>query len=332
MRKKILLILLSLTLLIYCNLVSVQKTEAYTVGDTMNTVANWMDDFFNGITSMETVVENVKQWMDEALLVAAKFMALKASQMISDEILGTNSGKSPYVSDWNAYLYLSPQQRTMTYLSSMFTQSTRGRASSLNYEGVGQKYDQYLLRQAQGSISPQPITVNLRDYGNPENVLDGNNFRGLTAFFLPQNNPYGVAMIAQKTLQSESEKQTTLAEKKQTNGFISIEKNGRIISPGVLLQSVFSEMDKTGTNGIINAVDYYDVINGLAIKILGVSAQKAFGDKNSQEGARQQNINSGNAANGLINSFVNDVQCTNKYDTAKCCTSNGGTWKNGTCV
>lgn len=252
-------------------------------------------------------IELIQKYSDKILWQIAKAAALVGSQMAVSAILNSDTNSAPFVSNWNQYLYLSPQQRTMAYMNSLFDQSTRGRTSELNYEGVGQKFDQYMKRQAQGAISVKPIEVNLREYCvDPDNAFVGNNFRCFNAFLLPQNNPAGIVAIAQNSYQSELEKEQTIAKNKQTNGFLPKEKNGRIVTPSALLQKGFLSLDTLGTETITTAQseDWTGIAIGVSARIAGAAMQASFGDKISQTVARQQNSAVSGYANAQINSAL----------------------------
>lgn len=289
MRKKIILIVLTISMVIY-NVAYVPTAKAWPVFDVITEVTSTISSVFDGGLFFETVAERVWDFIQTNLETFERMLALTATQMAVDQLLGKGSGKSPYVSNWNQYLYLGPQQRTMTYLQGMFNQSTRGRASLSNYEGVGQLYDQYLLRQAQASISPIPMTVNLRDYANdPRDIFAAKSFRPFNAWLNCPNNPDCITLIAQSSYANELQKQTTVANKEQTNGFLAQKKNGRIITPAALVQKGFTELDKYGTDLIINAQELGDILLGAVIRIAGAGMQAAYGDENLLDAARQRN-------------------------------------------
>ena len=308
MRKKFLLITFCFLLTCF-NFVATSKTNA--AWPTSAAIANLVPEGLTSFATMkETIMDSIKQieeYSDKILWSIAKAAALLGSQMAVSTILNSDTDSAPFVSNWNQYLYLSPQQRTMTYMNSLFNQATGGRASVLNYEGIGQKNYQYLLRQAASSISTKPLEVNLREYCvDPDNTFAGNNFRCFNAFLLPQNNPAGIVAIAQNSYQAEMEKEQTIAKNKQQGGFLPKETNGRITSPAALMQKGFLSLDSLGTESITTAQsgDWQGIAIGVSARIAGAAMQAEFGNKISQTAARQQNSTVSNYANMQINSAL----------------------------
>lgn len=311
MRKKILLIVLCA---VFAFNIFYAPKKAQAVWPTSAAIANLIPESVTQFaTTKEVVLTAIEIAKENAAKIAwaiAKAAALAGSQMAISEILDSGDGKAAFVTDWNQYLYLSPKQRTMTYMNTLFNQSTLGRTSSLNYEGIGQKNDQYLMKQYTESISSKSITVNLRDYApNPDNIFEGDNFRGLNAWLLPQNNPTGIVMIAQKNYASELNKETTVSDKKQTNGFLPKEKNGRIFSPASLLQAGFLKLDDVGVASITTAPegDYKGIAIGVAARIAGAGIQKTFGTKATQEAAR---TSTANVTNGYVSQTKKSISST----------------------
>jgi len=213
------------------------------------------------------IVNEIKDNISNLLVIAAKVVALKAVNVITKAIIGGGEAKGGVISDWGNYLYTSPQQTALARMNSFFTTMSKGRASSLNYEGVStqKSYDNYLINVSKESISGSISVTNLQEIApDPQHLFASNNLKGLSAYMSCANNPACYSIMAQGKLSSEIAKEKTIADKKQTNGFLPAMKNGIITKPAAMIQAGFTEMDKMGTDLIMKA-DY------------GTSGYAAFG-------------------------------------------------------
>ncbi len=219
-------------------------------------------DFITGSATWTMVAKEVQKYatelkqyaIDNAVKVyvtASKMAALLAVQKITQAIIGKGDGA--IITDYNSYFFVSPQQRALKQMDSFFNTVSRERLSK-PYEGFGKNYDAYLVAQARQGIIGQPLTTNLQDYSsNPTQMLDGGNMRGFMAYFERGNNPASYSLIMQSQYANEIAKATKIAEMEQSGGFLPIKKDGRIMQPASILANAFTQIDKLGTDVILNA-------------------------------------------------------------------------------
>ncbi|NTW26852.1 MAG: hypothetical protein HGA36_00810 [Candidatus Moranbacteria bacterium] len=219
-------------------------------------IANFIPETLSsiGVTGqwVQDIAVYVAEHLDSVIITASKMAALIAVQKITQAIMGTGGGGA--ISDYNNYLYIAPQQRAMAQMNSFFNTVSRGRLSSLNYEGVGPNYDAYLVAQARQSIAGQPFTTNLQDYAtDPTQLFAGGNMKGIMTYMQCANNVacYTLTSTAQYNL--EYAKAQTIAKSEQDRGFLPVKKNGKIIQPSVIVSSALTQMDQLGTQVIMNA-------------------------------------------------------------------------------
>jgi hypothetical protein len=186
------------------------------------------------------------------IVTAEKIAALLIIQRATEAIIGNGGGG--VILDHGSYFFAAPKQQAMTQMDSFFNTASRRRLSPQNYEGIGPNYDAYLVSQARQSIMGRPFTTNLQDYASdPSKLFAGGNMKAINAYFENGNNPASYTMIAQTQYALELEKATKIAEMEQTNGFLPVKKNGKIIQPSAIVANAFNQMEDLGTKVIMNA-------------------------------------------------------------------------------
>lgn len=209
----------------------------------------------------QTIVEFVWTQAQAALkivaaqaIVAAKILALLAVQKATAWIIGDGNGL--LIRDWNNYLYVSPQQRALKQMDAFFTATSKGRLSSLNYEGIGPNYDAYLVTQAKQAISsPTPVTNIQEQVTNPKtDLFAGGNMRGIIAYMRCENNVPCYTLMATDKYTTEVAKAQDIAKLEQEKGVLPTKTaSGRIIKPATLVGNALMEIDKQGQDLIMTA-------------------------------------------------------------------------------
>jgi hypothetical protein len=212
-----------------------------------------------------TIGTYVKENWESMTIAASKMAALWLVQKITNAIIGSGNGGT--ITDWNNYLYVSPQQRAMAQMNSFFNTVSRGRLSSLNYEGVGPNYDAYLVAQARMAIAGQPFTTNLQESTTyPKELFSGGNMKGIMNYMQCANNVACYTLNSQSQYAMELAKATKIAEMEQDRGFLPSKKNGKITRPAALMTAAFSQVDQLGTEVIMKA-DPEDGLGAAEIQI-----------------------------------------------------------------
>lgn len=245
--------------------------------------------FTNTITTIEQTIGTIEatisaiaddgMWvndmMDRYLMPILKNAIVKTVyEMVENEVGTGNNGKPAFVTDWYDYLYTQPEQQTRVQMNSFFNSVSAGRLSSLNYEGAGQAYDQYLKKQAETAIygSDQSFQTNIQNYASDPStqMFDSGNFKAFSSYLECPNNPWCYSMEAEKQYSALSDINKTVAEKTVNNdGFLPKKVDGKIVTPGAMYQSAMEGVDQLGNQLIVNAITNEDLrgVAQLAIQL-----------------------------------------------------------------
>ncbi|KKQ45624.1 MAG: hypothetical protein US63_C0013G0008 [Candidatus Moranbacteria bacterium GW2011_GWC2_37_8] len=196
-----------------------------------------------------------------------KVATLLTVQKTTQAIIGKGGGGVIY--DWHNYLYIAPEQRTMTQMNAFFNTVSKGRLSSVNYEGVGPNYDAYLVAQARQAIGGQSFSTNLQSQvTDPSQLFSTGNMKGIMTYMQCANNVACYSLTSVAKYNSELAMQKEIAKNEQTSGFLPVKQNGKIIQPSAIVASAFSQIDQLGTTIIMNA----DAKDGFAAAAAQMSA------------------------------------------------------------
>ncbi len=296
--KKILSIILCFSIIFFSVfVVNVQQAKAWPVSIA---AVNALEEA--GILGVDAaslardIAEYVAKMAGNIAVVAVKIAALMVVQQITRAIIGDGGGGGT-ISDWNNYLYVSPQQKAMAQMNIFFNSVSRGRLSSLNYEGVGPNYDAYLVAQARQSINGQLFITNIQDQAtDPSKMFATQNMKGIMSFVQPPNNPYSYSIVATEQYNKEFSKAQEIAKNEQTNGFLPIKKNGKVTQPASLAQNALLQIDQLGTNLIMdsnfekqNAGAFAQIAAGAGISIAARSLNYATANSAGKEAIRNKN-------------------------------------------
>jgi hypothetical protein len=139
-------------------------------------------------------------------------------------------------------------------MNSFFNTVSRGRLSSLNYEGVGPNYDAYLVAQSRAAITGQTFATNLQDQvTDPTQTFAAGNMKGISSYLQCANNVMCYTMTATAKYNQEFSKAQDLAKNEADRGFVPKKVNGRIVSPAALVQNALLAADQLGTQLIMDA-------------------------------------------------------------------------------
>lgn len=275
MNKKILLFLFSFSLIFSLVLFSKHEAKAYisasSITSGFNAAADWLNEG-TGIAMLgKTTVKEVREKLSAIAVAAAKIAALLVVQAATSAIIGEGPKGAGVITDWNKYLYISPQQRAMAQMNSFFNTVSRGRLSSLNYEGIGPNYDAYLVAQARQAIAGQNFVTDLQDtVTDPSQIFARGNMRGLMDYMKCANNVacYTLTSTAQYNL--ELTKAQEIAKNEQQNGFLPTKNaTGKITKPASMISSAFTQMDQLGTQVIMAAQPDNGQTAGALMQIAG---------------------------------------------------------------
>ena len=247
--------------------------------DLPNDIMTMIESIYTTIETTISAIATDGMWtndmMDRYLMPILKNAIVKTVyEMVENEVGTGNNGKPAFVTDWYDYLYTQPEQQTRVQMNSFFNSVSAGRLSSLNYEGAGQAYDQYLKKQAETSIygSDQAFVTNIQNYASDPStqMFDNGNFKAFSSYLECPNNPWCYSMEAEKQYSSLSDINRTVAEKTvNDDGFLPKKVDGKIVTPGAMYQSAMEGVDQLGNQLIVNAITNEDLqgVAQLAIQL-----------------------------------------------------------------
>lgn len=213
----------------------------------------WMADLGSWFEDISTKILNGIQ---ANMLLFNKMAALYAVQTATSLIIGDggDSKGGTIIRDFNSYLFTSPHQKAMTQMNSFFNTVSRGRLSSLNYEGVGPNIDSYLVTEAKKDITGKNFNTTLPEITpDQKQLFAGGNMKGIMTYMQCANNVACYTLNSTAKYNSELAKATELAKAENVNGFIPKKTNGRISQPAAIAQSALSQLDQLGKDVIMNA-------------------------------------------------------------------------------
>lgn len=267
--------------------INIQKTKAQLAvaeigGNLFTNIVTTVEQTIDTISQVIVTGFDIQKWantlLDRYTMPIMKQLAIIMVNKSVQALIGSgNNGKPQFVTNWNDYLFLGPQQRANGYMNSFFDSATRGRLAGAS-EGVATSYDSYMVNQAQKAIAGQPCAITMQSYtSNPNKMFVDGNMRGFMAFLQPCNNPIMFADIAQTQLTNQTQKEQVLADKQQDKGFLPKMVNGVITAPAILFQSALTGIDQMGTNAIVNATTYPELIAATGISIGAKTLKYNFG-------------------------------------------------------
>ncbi len=258
-------ILISFLILFFAGTPFKQATAVVIVSDPGNTKVGAVTSLETHLTTAATSGSYAERLASKAwgiiqanTIYLAKMAAAYAEQALVKTLVGGgDSGNSTIIRDFNDYLYTAPQQKALTQLNSFFSSASQGRASSLNYEGVGTNYVAYLITQAKNSINGQSFVTDIQNQVNDPatDMFAGGNMKGIMSFLQCSNNPYCYTLAATEKYNSDFAKNQTIAKNENVNGFIPTKVNGRITNPAAIAQNALQQIDQLGTTISMNATN-----------------------------------------------------------------------------
>ena len=242
-----------------------------TLASIMNLIPEALGAAGSWATLGTQIASTVKTTVGQIIITASKIAALLAVQKATQLLIGDGGG-SGVITDWNNYLYVSPQQTAIAQMNSFFTTVSQGRLSSLNYEGVGPNYDAYLVGQAQQAIAGQTFQTNLQQQvTDPSQLLSGGNTKGLMTYMQCANNVACYTLTATAQYNTQLAKAQDIAKNEQSNGFLPQKKNGIIVQPASVVAGALTAIDQLGTQLIMSTTDDSGVASGEAQIAAGAS-------------------------------------------------------------
>ncbi|MEI7890539.1 MAG: hypothetical protein WCI36_01075 [bacterium] len=245
-------------------------------------------------TLAKKIADSGASWILSGLKMAALLIVQKATQALIGE------GGGGVVTDWGKYMYNSPQQAAMVQMNSFFNTVSKGRLSSLNYEGVGPNIDSYLVGEAKKDIAGRSFNTTLPEITpNQKQLFASGNMKGIMTYMQCANNVACYTLNSTAKYNLELEKAKKVAEMSQDRGFLPVKnKNGKITQPAAVLSSALTQVDQLGTQVIMNADTKtyeglagasFQIVQGALISIASRSFNYMTADSKGKEEIRNKN-------------------------------------------
>ena len=226
--------------------------------DTIGTVGSWVKQIWE---KAKIIADAIARAIGANLIVVAKVAALYAVQEAVALIVGDSDGQPNIIRDFEQYLYGNTKQLALDKMDDFFISTSGGRLSSFHYEGIGPNYDSYLINEAKEAIreasdTSASMVTNIQDQvADPINdMFASKNMKGLMSYMSCANNPacYQIAVYAK--YESEFQKAKDVAKTEQNDGILPVKDAlGRITKPGEMVKDMLTDLDKFGTNLILEA-------------------------------------------------------------------------------
>lgn len=252
-------------------------------------------------TLLDQVLTTIKEQIKAAIVGTLKVAATTVlNSQVGQLVGGTSAGNALFITDWSDYLFNEPGQNTMYVMNDWFSRSTRGKHSSVNYTGIGDRpsvagnYPGFLVAYAQRSIPTDGAgeqaegSYDLDEYAaTPTILFENGNYRAFNALISnPYNNPYGFTMMAEgqyaATFNRQQEMAKTMA---QSSGFRCKMQNGACITPAATIADMVSNAQNIGNNMIAAAQEpgqlLSGVVNAVVNKAMTSLIQKGIGQVQS---------------------------------------------------
>ncbi len=235
-----------------------------TVGTTLGDLLANLKQVLQGILeyAAELAAELAKS-LASAAVVLAKIAALYAVQEAVALLLGDENKDSLIIRDFGEYLYTLPKKAAAKQMKAFFTQLSSGRSSYSSYEGVGTKYISTVKKQAETAVDDylnetvggKKIATNLQEFvSDTSDVFSSGNMKGLLALTICGNSQACINSKALSLAAANTEKSQETNKAEQKDGMLPQKSStGRITTPAIMAQNALLDIDKHGSNLIINA-------------------------------------------------------------------------------
>lgn len=255
-----------------------------------------------GAAVMKQTMETIQRQIEGALLSTLKMTATQVlNSQIGQLIGGNTTGEALIITNYEQFLFLTPQQRADTYVTDFFIPRIFGsKGSSVNYisanssGGISGNYVHYLESVAKNVVAPDKKAqpgYSFDEYGgDPKNMLAEGVWSGFNNYFSNEyNSDIGVALATQgqyiSVLEAEQKKQEVIA---QSSGFKPVmDKDGNVITPAGTLQDITSNIKTLPNDILANASNPGELVGSV---VAGFVSKTVTGLVQQGIGSVQRNI------------------------------------------
>ncbi|HLN18639.1 MAG TPA: hypothetical protein VK255_00530 [Patescibacteria group bacterium] len=251
--------------------------------------------------SYKEMLEELYNKVQGMILGMLKQQAIQTiSSQVDSMISGSGSGSAKFITDWEKYLYKTPDNNTKLYMNDYLSKITSGKGSLSSYltEGFssssssgssssGSGYASQLVSMAKSN------TTNKKDpsfsyEGNPSNMFSSGNFKNFNSYLSGINNPWSFDVNAQNEYAQKKEEERSLAAVKAQAylGGIGVGEGssgkGKITLPGSVIVQTKSNVMDLGNKVLASASHPEEVVTSLVSKILSQAMKQGMSMLQSQ--------------------------------------------------
>jgi len=249
------------------------------------------------------------------------------SKQVDSMIAGKGKGGAKIITDWEEYLYKTPDKNTKLYMNDYLSKITSGRGSKSGYKsasegfslgsvlgsssssGGGGGYASQLVAMAKRNTTERK-DPKLTYEGDPSKMFAGKTFKDFSTYTTGINPSWSFEATAQAEFVKKTEQERKLADTKSKAylGGIGVGEGangkGKISLPGsVVVQTKSNTMD-LGNKVIASANHPEEVISALVSKILSEAMKQGVGMLQSKLGKLPFGSNLSSVTKGLNPSSV----------------------------
>jgi hypothetical protein len=251
------------------------------------------------------MLEDIRDRIKGIILGMLKQQAIQTiNKQVDSMMAGGGKGGPKFITDWEAYLYKTPDNNTKLYINDYLSKITSGKGSISGYksEGFGAGgggYASQLVAMAKSNTINKK-TPSLTYQGDPSQMFASGKFKNFNSYLSGINNPWSFDVNAQNEFAKKTAMERKMASVKSQAylGGIGVGEaangKGKITLPGsVIVQTKANSMD-LGNKVIASATHPEEVITALVSKLLSQAMKQGISMVSSKLG-----VNVGGLIGGL---------------------------------
>ena len=249
-----------------------------------------------------------------------KQAATMLSRQATNAIAGKSLNSAGFITDWQGFLYTTPQKQATTYMNDYLSKMTKGTGSTTGYISEGflssgttagatsttgttststssllgasssGNYPQQLQQSAQSLIKAQnPTQIPQLTYqGDPSQMFASGNFQNMLNYMSGVNNPWAFNMAAQSAYQTQLTQLQNAAKSQAVaysgfKGVTTTAANGKqiVTNPGSLTVRAVSSAQNIGNSIVASATNPEQIITAVVSQLATQAIKMGLGQVQS---------------------------------------------------
>lgn len=263
-----------------------------TPGHKAQAVMAWPDI---GNAFFRTMLDNIGIQIRAAIVGALKKAAIETlSETVNNLVSGTTQATSLFITDWEDYLFSTPQGNTASYMNDFFTVTTRGKSSGSYSSGACDgTYTEWRSARAKDFVLEIDYTEWQDDFEElactPVEMFEDGTWAAFDAFMEPKNNPIAYALMTESVYEKKlkEEEAKAAAQANAYGGFIGQKSSDgkTVITPGSVIEGVTVAANTMDNDALANAENAGEIAGIVVGKIATGIIKQGIGNarKNVQD-------------------------------------------------